>query len=98
MELEWVLRYSYRLDRASVNCALTALVGLENSRVEDAETVEKAIEYHAKGMDFADALHLASSCNADTFMTFDRELVGAASRCYREMSPTVRLLGELEDD
>jgi len=98
MELEWVLRYSYRLDRATVNQALTTLVGLENSVIEDAETVEKAIEHHARGMDLADALHLLSSHNADAFVTFDRKMAGAASRYHRDTGPTVRLLGDLEDD
>jgi len=98
MELEWVLRYSYCLDRTTVNRALTTLVGLENSVVEDAETVEMAIGHHANGMDLADALHLSSSYNADTFVTFDRKLAGAASRYYRERGPRVCLLGDLEDD
>jgi predicted nucleic-acid-binding protein len=98
MELEWVLRYSYRLDRATVNRALTTLVGLENLVIEDAETVEKAIGQHAKGMDLADALHLSSSRNADTFVTFDRKMAGAASRYHRDTGLTVRLLGDSEDD
>ena len=98
MELEWVLRYSYRLDRATVNRALTTLVGLENSVIEDAETVEKAIGQHAKGMDLADALHLSSSHNSDTFVTFDRKMAGAASRHCRDVGPTARLLGDSPDD
>ena len=78
LELEWVLRYSYGLDRASVNRALTFLVGLENALIEDAGAVERAVALHREGMDFADALHLESSTVADQLVTFDRRLASAA--------------------
>ena len=34
-----------------------------------------AIEWTRKGLDFADALHLASSKNTDSFATFDSNFI-----------------------
>jgi predicted nucleic-acid-binding protein len=94
LELEWVLRYSYELDRASVNRALMFLIGLENAVVEDAGAVEKALALHAEGVDFADALHVESSAAASEFVTFDRRLM--AARELRSESPELRLLSATE--
>ena len=90
LEVEWVLRFTYKYDRASVNRALTTLVGQENALIEDAVAVELAVAWHADGMDFADALHLASNRQASEFVTFDRKLASAAGRIPG--TPTVRLL------
>jgi predicted nucleic-acid-binding protein len=90
LELEWVLRFSYGFDRASVNRALMFLMGLENAVVEDAGTVERALERHAEGMDFADALHVESSTAAKEFVTFDRRLAAAFEG--RTSSPALLVL------
>jgi predicted nucleic acid-binding protein len=39
-----------------------------------------ALDAHAQGMDFADALHLASSHRADSFATFDSRLRTKANK------------------
>jgi len=90
LELEWVLRYSYGFEREAVNGALLSLLGLGNAVFEDAESVERAIALHGGGMDFADALHLASSRIADEFVTFDRRLATSAG-AGTEL-PEIRLL------
>lgn len=90
VELEWVLRYSYGYDRTTVSRALTMLLGLRNSVVEDCSTVERAVAWHAQGMDLADAMHLSSSLDVDTFVTFDRKLSVAAAE--QPDAPTVKLL------
>jgi len=46
--------------------------------IEDAPTVHRAIRMMAKGIDFADALHLGSSHLAERFATFDATLVKRA--------------------
>lgn len=71
LETEWILRGVYRLERARVNQAIRALLSLERVVAEDEATLFAALDSHAKGMDFADALHLASSSRADSFVTFD---------------------------
>jgi len=74
LETEWILRGVYKLDTKHVNSALTALLSLENVQVEDSVVSFSALEYQAQGMDFADALHLASSQRAEDFATFDSRL------------------------
>lgn len=80
LETEWVLRYTYEYDPAAIQLALSTLAGLENLTIEDAESVERALEHHRRGMDFADALHLASSGGATRFATFDKRLARSAAR------------------
>jgi len=74
LETEWVLRslYGFGGDRTAV--ALQGLVGLDNVRVEDAQAVQRALIWSAAGLDFADALHLASVDQAEAFVTFDGSL------------------------
>ena len=90
LETEWVLRYSYALSREVVEHAFLELLGLENLEVEDRSSVLSAIAAWREGMDFADALHVASCRNATTFLTFDRELAHAAGEL--DLSPPVELL------
>lgn len=74
LETEWVLRYAYGLDAPRIVEALRKLFGLPQVTVEDAVEVAEALEWHAGGLDFADALHLASCRGAERLATFDREL------------------------
>lgn len=79
LETEWVLRYTYEYDVAAIDRALSTLVDLDDLTVEDAPAVRAAIAWHATGMDFADALHLASAGPAPRFATFNRRLAKKAS-------------------
>jgi predicted nucleic-acid-binding protein len=74
LETEWILRAVYQLDRKSVNNSLRGLLSLERVVIEDEEALFAALDVHEKGMDFADALHLASSRRAGSFATFDARL------------------------
>jgi len=78
LETEWVLRYSYDVPTASISKAFLALMGLPNVTMEYAPTVHQAIGMLGNGIDFADALHLASSKSAERFATFDAKLVKRA--------------------
>lgn len=80
LETEWVLRTSYSFHRDRMASDFRALLGLTTARVEDEGTVAKALDWFAAGMDFADALHLASSGYATAFATFDRGLAPVAKR------------------
>lgn len=79
LEAEWVLRRLYRLDRLAVSRALNALMALPSVRCEDAAAVTLALAWSGDGLDFADALHVASSRTASRFVTFDQALIKAAS-------------------
>jgi predicted nucleic acid-binding protein len=62
---------------------ILGVLGLASVTVEDVPTVHLAIRMLEQGVDFADALHLASSEGAERFVTFDAQLVKRAPK----MSP-----------
>jgi len=80
LETEWVLRHGYMIAREVIAQALQNLLGLPNLEAEDPQAVTQALGWYEKGLDFADALHLASSTKADRFATFDRDFVKKASK------------------
>lgn len=80
LELEWVLRSAYRIDRHSIISALRQLLSMRNIEIEDENSVRLAIEWHERGLDFADAVHMASAGPERSFATFDGALRRAASR------------------
>ena len=70
-ELEWVLRGYYEIKPDQIYAVLTHLLGLGNVTIEQAAAVETALRYYQQGIDFADALHLASSQHCSMLLTFD---------------------------
>lgn len=89
LETEWVLRRLYRLNSVVIVSAFRKLSGLGNVEIEQPLVVTLALQWNEKGMDFADALHLASSQNSSKFATFDEQLKKSAPRGIR---PIVQLL------
>jgi predicted nucleic acid-binding protein len=53
---------------------------MPNVKLEEPLQVAKAFEWTAAGIDFADALHLASSPEAGRFVTFDIKLAKRAKK------------------
>lgn len=90
LETEWVLRFSYKFSSPKINDALCSVLGLPQVSVEDSEQLFLALDWHARGMDFADALHLASSTSVTEFVTFDKKLAKAAE--LLQCAPQVRTL------
>ena len=88
LESEWVLRTSFGFDRAAIGEALRRLIGLPGVEVEDRAAVARAFAWFDQGLDFADALHLASSGGAAAFATFDRALRRRA-RTIAEATPVI---------
>lgn len=78
LESEWVLRAGYGLGTSDIVSALRAFAGLPNVSIEDAPQLAQALDWTAKGMDFADALHLARSGHCSAFVSFDRKLAKSA--------------------
>lgn len=74
LETEWVLRYSYQLSPPAILAAFQKLLGLSQVTLEDGPAIAEALTRYEAGMDFADALHLASGRGADAFATFDARL------------------------
>lgn len=78
LETEWVLRFAYQFTPAAINTAFNKLLGLTNVHLSRPDLMAKAMEWHRKGLDFADALHLATSQGQSLFVTFDAKLVKKA--------------------
>ncbi len=79
LEVEWVLRGVYKLPAARIIPALRALAGLPGIMLEDASLAAQAMTWTEAGMDFANALHLASAADRDGFVTFDKRFARTAA-------------------
>lgn len=79
LEVEWVLRSTYQYRPADIARALRAFGGLPTVTIEDGAAIATALDLAAKGMDFADALHLSRAAHCDGFASFDRRFVKAAT-------------------
>ena len=80
LETEWVLRKLYSLEDAAIRHALARLLALPSVQAEDAPAVAHALQLAGQGLDFADALHIASRPAGATFTTFDRPLLRKAKK------------------
>ena len=80
LETEWVLRHAYGIDADTIVTGFHKLFGLPNVTVEDSWAILQALNWHKEGLDFADALHMASSLKSLHFVTFDKKLVRKSSK------------------
>ena len=71
LELVWVLE-SNDCSPADIAHAVAMLLDLPNVRLAQADAVRAALNAYVQGMDFADALHLELSTDADALLTFDK--------------------------
>ena len=90
LELEWVMRGFYELPTRDISRVLRALASIEHITLEDRDAVLVALDAFDKGLDLADALHIARSSRASAFATFDRRLARRAKRLA--LAPSVELL------
>lgn len=90
LELEWVLRGVYGHAGTQTCRVFDHLLSLPHVEIEDRAAVESALGNLRQGLDFADALHHASSRACEAFLTFDaRRFAGKARRLA--ITPPVRL-------
>ena len=80
LEFEWVMRSVYRKPTAAIASAIERMLETANVQVEDQAAVTRAVVLFRRGMDFADALHHASSSHADALVTIDVDLRRQAAR------------------
>ena len=83
LETEWVLRSAYGFATDQIAPAIRAFAGLSQVSVEDPALIALALDWMERGMDFADALHLAKAGECEAFISFDRRLAVAAARLGR---------------
>ena len=79
LETEWVLRAVYSFAPGPLANALAAFAGLPTVTLENERRVAKALGWMRAGMDFADALHIASVDGCDAFVSFDAGLAKKAN-------------------
>lgn len=79
LELAWVLS-ARDSTREEIVASLRGILGLPHARAQHPEAVRKALGWADKGMDIADALHLALCDRAARFLTFDVALARRAAR------------------
>jgi predicted nucleic-acid-binding protein len=71
LELEWVMRGYYGFSAADIATAMNHLLSMPQVVVEDRVAVEQALANTLDGLEFADALHLASYVNCVSLASFD---------------------------
>lgn len=85
VELVWVMQSAYQADRATIATILQTLFSISTIKIENTETVLKALRVYSNTQsDFADCL-IVKSCEdsgCKTTITFD---IGAAKRCGMEL-------------
>lgn len=91
LEAECVLRDAYELPRDQVIRELRRFCGLERVTVGAADAVGVALEHAERGLDLADALHLALAQDCEAFLTFDKRLANRAARAKSAEGAQVRL-------
>ena len=84
------MRGFYELPAKDVLRVLRALASIEHITLEDRDAVLVAVDTCEKGLDFADALHIARSSRASGFATFDQRLARRAKGLA--LVPAVELL------
>ena len=78
LESEWILRRVYRHSKSAISQTFERLINTDNIAIERIEIVSHAFKLTEQGVDFADALHFATSAQCDWFATFDKAFVKAA--------------------
>ena len=73
LELEWVMRSSYKLDKKTIAHSFSHLMQINNLHFEHEARLKHALKLHVEGLDFADALHHVLALGCDSFATFDKE-------------------------
>ena len=91
LEFEWVMRGFYGLPSKDIVRVMSALAAIDHVSIEDRGAVLAALDGYSRGLDFADALHLARSARATAFLTFDQKLARRAGTI--EAGLPVELLG-----
>jgi len=88
LELESVMRGYYGFPIAEILAVMQHLLSLPQVEIEDRNTVTHALSHTAGGLDFADALHLASYRDCQSMASFDdRKFARRAKRM--NLSPKV---------
>lgn len=79
MESEWLLRGRFGIERAVIQAFFNGLADTENFELEDEAQTREALAAYSAGMDFADAMHMASA-GTTPLHTFDEKFAKRAAK------------------
>ncbi len=80
LELEWVLRGAYSLDKPAIVRSFEALLSVRNMNFERQSDIQQALQYYQSGFDFADALHHAGTMGCEALATLDQKFKKLATK------------------
>lgn len=87
LESEWLLRGRFAIDRSTIQAFFNGLADTENFELEDEAQTREALAAYSAGMDFADAMHMASAGSTPLY-TFDEKF---AKRAAKRGQPVKRI-------
>lgn len=79
LETEWVLRSVYGYSSTQFARFVDWLSGNPRIEMPDADLAREAAEHHRRGLDFADAVHVAQT-RGEIFLSLDKKLRRRASK------------------
>lgn len=79
LETEWVLRFAYKFKPGEICQAFRFIFGLPNVEIDNSHSTAQALGWYENGLDFADAIHLATSLHCTAFYTFDDRFMKRAT-------------------
>ena len=79
LESEWLLRGRFEISRTTIQAFFNGLADTENFELEDEVQTREALDAYSTGMDFADAIHMASA-GSTPLHTFDAKFVKRAAK------------------
>lgn len=79
LEVEWTLRRREKLSGRAISAGLQKLFGQSNVTLQESDAVAAALEWTKRGVEIADALHLANSVGCSALLTFDVGFITAAA-------------------
>jgi predicted nucleic-acid-binding protein len=86
LESQWVMKSIMKIERPRIIEMLRSMLRLSAIEVENRAAVTVAVNAHAAGLDFADALHVACTKDVDAFLTFDKSLARRAGEHFHHVS------------
>lgn len=91
LELAWVVQSYYRFTQAEMLDVVEHLAGIAHAALERATVLEEAVARARSGLEFADALHLASASHCKRFVTFDNKGFAKKAAKLKLATPVVLL-------
>ncbi|WP_164985802.1 type II toxin-antitoxin system VapC family toxin [Bosea sp. Tri-44] len=85
LETEWVLRAVYGFKRPQITRAFRILSETDAIELEDGARLSAILDAYEGGLDFGDAIHLAT-CPVASFATFDRALLTKARHAFPDLT------------